>query len=173
MRKVIYYLTASLDGFIARPDGTVDWLLEAEGEDFGFAEFFETIDTVVMGRKTYETALSFGPYPYSSKRSFIFSQSMTQSDHAQIVQTSVTEFVSEQKKQSGKDIWLVGGAEIAKAFFEANAIDQLIVFVQPILLGTGLPIVQSPGRDLKLRLIASQEYPAGLMRLDYQVSQID
>ena len=171
MRKIIYYVTASLDGFIARPDGAIDWLLDTGPEDFGYSEFFETIDTVVLGRKTYEQALTFGEYPYPTKQSFLFSRTLHHAEHAEIVKMPVEEFVSEQKGRIGKDIWLVGGGEIAKAFFEAKAIDELIVFIQPILLGDGLPVAGHLGKDIRLRLKSGTPFPEGLVRLDYEVAR--
>ena len=83
MRKIIYYVTASLDGFIARPNGGIDWLPEFEGEDFGYASFFDSIGTVVLGRKTYDQVLSFGDYPYSTKENFVFSKTLKNAEHAE------------------------------------------------------------------------------------------
>lgn len=169
MRRFIYYLTASLDGFIARPDGSVDWLLDDDGDDFGFAEFFDGVDTVVMGRKTYDMALSFGEYPYSTKKGFIFSRSLSGSEHAEVVRGPVETFVAEQRALPGKDVWLVGGGETAKAFLQAGAIDELVVFIQPILLGEGLPLVRHLGRDVKLKLKSSRQFPSGLVQIEYEV----
>lgn len=169
MRKLIYYLTASLDGFIARTDGSVDWLVDVEGEDFGFASFFERVDTVVMGRRTYETALSFGDYPYSSKEGYVFSRSLKHSAHAEIVSGSVREFINALKQKPGRDIWLVGGGEAAKSLFNDDLIDELIVVIQPVLLGTGMPLIEHVGRDIRLQLNGSQQLSAGLIQLDYSV----
>ena len=171
MRKIIYYVTASLDGFIARPNGSVDWLPEIEGEDFGYAKFFESIGTVVQGRKTYEQDLSFGDYPYSAKENFVFSKTLETAKHAEIVAEPVAKFAKNQKARPGKDIWLVGGGELAAAFFEARVIDRLIVFVQPILLGEGLRVAENLGQDVRLELEATEVFDQGLVRLDYRVSE--
>ena len=170
MREIIYYVTASLDGFIARPNGSVDWLPEFEGEDFGYAEFFESIGTVVLGRKTYDQVLSFGDYPYSAKDNFVFSKTLKTTEHAEIVTHPVAEFAEDQKARPGKDIWLVGGGELAAEFFRARVIDTLIVFVQPVLLGEGLSLAGHLGQDIKLELEATKAFDQGLVRLDYRVS---
>lgn len=146
MHQLIYYVTASLDGYIARPDGSVDWLLEPDGdEDFGFSEFYDSIDTVLMGRKTYETALSFGDYPYATKRSDIVSRTLTECPHGRIISDLNEETLQELKADSQQNVWLVGGGELAAACFEMQIVNRVIVFVQPILLGEGLPLTAAIG----------------------------
>jgi dihydrofolate reductase len=132
-------------------------------------EFFESIGTVVQGRKTYEQVLSFGDYPYSAKENFVFSKTLKTAEHAEIVTQPVAEFSEEQKVRPGKDIWLVGGGELAAEFFRARVIDTLIVFVQPVLLGDGLTLAGHLGEDVKLELEGTKAFAQGLVRLDYHV----
>lgn len=170
MRKIIYFVTASLDGFIARPCGSIDWLIQPEGsEDFGFAAFLDSIDTVIQGRNTYEQVLTFGPYPYADRQNYVFSRKLLQTQHAEVVRAAVPDFVGWLRKQPGKDIWLVGGGELAAAFFQARAVDEVKVFVQPVLLGEGLPLVKAIGRDIRLRMTHTQAYSQGLVQIDYDV----
>ncbi|MBI1248807.1 dihydrofolate reductase [bacterium] len=170
MRKIIYFVTASLDGYIARPDGAIDWLVQAEGyEDFGFSQFLQSIDTVVQGRHTYEQVLSLGPYPYAEKQNFVFSRKLMQCQHAQIVRQPVSEFIRWVRSQPGKDVWLVGGGQLAASFLHAGAIDEVKVFTQPILLGHGIPLVAHIGRDTRLKVKNSQQFQQGLVQIDYEV----
>lgn len=170
LRKIIYFVTASLDGFVARADGRIDWLIQPEGnEDFGFAAFLASIDTVVQGRKTYEQVLTFGPYPYADRKNYVFSRKLLQTQHAEVVRQPVPDFVRWLRQQPGRDIWLVGGGELAAAFFQARAVDQVKVFVQPIVLGEGLPLVKDIGHDIRLQLTHTQAYRQGLVQMDYDV----
>jgi dihydrofolate reductase len=170
MRKIIYYATSSLDGYIARPDGAIDWLIDGGEEDYGYAEFFESVGTVVQGRKTYEQVLTFGDYPYSAKENFVFSRTLKQADHAEVVTMSPADFAAQQKAKPGGSIWLVGGGELVAGFFAAGVVDEMILFVQPILLGEGLSLTSQIGRDIRLTLKATQAYENGFVRLDYATS---
>jgi len=170
VRKIVYFVTASLDGFIARPNGDIDWLMQAEGnEDFGFATFLESIDTVVQGRNTYEQVLTFGPYPYVEKKNFVFSRKLLQCQHAEVVRQPVSDFVRWVHSQPGKDVWLVGGGQLAASFLHVGAIDQLKVFIQPIVLGEGLPLIAHIGRDTRLNVTHSHTFGQGLVQIDYDV----
>jgi len=169
-RKVFYFVTASLDGFIARDEGSIDWLIQAEGdEDFGFSKFQESIDTVVQGRQTYEQVLTFGAYPYADHKNYVFSRKLLSVEHAEVIRHSVPEFMHRMQSEPGKHIWLVGGGNLATSFFEANAIDELIVFVQPILLGRGIPLASQLPTDVRLKLEHSHAFEQGLVELRYQV----
>jgi dihydrofolate reductase len=167
MRKISYFVASSLDGYLARTDGSIDWLFH--DQDYGFSAFFDGIDTVLQGRRTYEQALAFDEYPYPGKQDFIFSRSLRNPQHGVVVSQPIAEFAAQLKAQSGKDIWLVGGGELAGAFFAARAIDELIVFVHPILIGSGRPFAaQLPG-DVRLQLNGTEAFASGLVRLAYSV----
>ncbi|KAB2964311.1 MAG: dihydrofolate reductase [Thermoanaerobaculia bacterium] len=168
MRRIKLYIATSLDGFIARPGGGIDWLA-TEG-DYGYARFYDSIDTVVMGRRTYETALSFGAYPYPDKAGFVFSRERagTIDENVTFVAEDVEEFARNLRLRPGKDVWLIGGGELARAFFEKNLIDELQLFVHPILLGSGLPLFLPRQGDLPWRLLRSRPFPNGLVELHYE-----
>lgn len=168
MRRIKLYTATSLDGFIARPDGGIDWL--AQEGDYGYAQFYDSIDTIVMGRKTYETALSFGAYPYPDRAGFVFSRERagTIDENVTFVAEEVEEFVRNLRLRPGRDVWLVGGGELARAFFDRNLIDELQLFVHPILLGSGVPLFLPRRGDLRWRLLRSRPYPSGLVELHYE-----
>ena len=168
MRRIKLYIATSLDGYIARPDGGIDWLA-TEG-DYGYARFYDSIDTVVMGRRTYETALSFGDYPYPDKTGYVFSRARAGAidENVTYLSEDVEQFARDLRHRPGRDIWLVGGGELARAFFEKNLIDELDLFVHPVLLGSGIPLFVFRTGDLKLRLLRCQSWDNGLVELHYE-----
>jgi dihydrofolate reductase len=122
MRKCRLFIACSLDGFIAGPKEEIDWLLD--DADYGFTPFFEGVDTVVMGRKSYDLSLSFPKYPYPGKAAYVLSRSRTGSDqYAKFVNVPVNELMRELRAQPGKDIWLIGGGQVVAAFLAAGEID--------------------------------------------------
>ena len=167
MRRIIYFVASSLDGFIARQGGEIDWLFT--DQDYGYTDFLAGIDTVVMGRKTYDLCLTFGEYPYKNQKSFVFSRKKADLVHAVAVDEPVAEFVARLRIEPGKDIWLVGGGELAGAFFAAGAVDEIQVFVHPILIGTGLPLAAGLLKDVKLVFQQTKAFDTGLVKLTYSV----
>lgn len=155
-RKVILYLAQSLDGFIAEPDGSTAWLgaLGSSAADDAYQRFYAGIDCVLMGRKTYQRALRLaGSYPYSDKESYVFSTNLHDTDDpTTVVAGNVPAFVRKLKAQKGKDIWLVGGADIFTELLEANLVDELIITVAPVLLGNGISLVASGIQNVNLHL---------------------
>jgi dihydrofolate reductase len=169
MRKVKLFIASSLDGYIARADGGIDWLFT--DADYGYTPFYDSIDTVVMGRKTYDLALSFGEYPYKGKAAYVFSRSRSGTDEqATFVSGSAAAFVDRLRGEPGRDIWLVGGGELARDFADANVIDEYIISIHPRLIRTGLPLFwPSPqAGDVELELVSSQAFPSGLAQLTYR-----
>jgi len=125
MRKIKLFIACSLDGYIAKEDGSVNWL--PENTDSGYDQFYSSIDTVLMGQKTYEQILTFGKYPYKDKISYVFSRNPNQKKDENVEFTSeVEEFTKKLVSSSGKDIWLVGGSEIASTFVNLKFVDELI-----------------------------------------------
>ena len=169
MRKVKLFIATSLDGYIARTDGDIDWLFT--DADYGYTPFYDSVDTVVMGRKTYDLALSFGEYPYKGKAAYVFSRSRSGADeHATFVSGSATAFVDGLRATPGRDIWLVGGGELTRDFADANLIDEYVISIHPRLIRTGLPLFwPSPGAgDVELELTTTQPFPSGLVQLTYR-----
>ncbi len=168
MRKVKLFIASSLDGYIAKEDGTVDWL--PENTDSGYDQFYSSIDTVLMGKKTYEQILTFGKFPYKDKISYVFTRNPEQKKKDENVEftSEVEEFTKKLISSSGKDIWLVGGSDITSTFFNLKFVDELILSVIPVVLGKGIPLFQNIKEEIKLELIKTTEYPE-LIELRYKV----
>ena len=167
MRPLILFIATSLDGYIARMDGRIDWLFA--DQDYGFREFFSGVDTVVMGRKTYETSLSFGEYPYPGRAGYVFSRTRSgeRDEHAHFISTGPAEFLAGLQQKPGKAIWLVGGSELAQAFAQADLIDEYVISIHPVILGSGIPLFRSPLPTQKLLFRDSTTFDTGLVQLSY------
>jgi dihydrofolate reductase len=173
MRNVVLSLGISLDGYIARLDGAVDFLFMPK--DYSMAPFFATIDTAIMGRRTLDAglAMSGGSLPHYNMAMYVFSQSKPpgERDGVIFVNEMPASFISRLRKRSGKDIWLMGGGELARAFLTADLVDRLYLGVVPVLLGAGIPLFPSgfPQRDFTL--IENKTYSKGLITLTYERSR--
>jgi len=166
LRKVKLFIASSLDRYIAKEDGTVDWL--PENVDSGYDQFYSSIDTILMGKKTYEQILTFGKYPYKDKSSYVFTRNPNQKKDENVEFSSdVEEFTKKLISSSGKDIWLVGGGEIISTFLNLKFVDELILSVIPVVLGKGIPLFQNIKEEIKLELIKTTEYPE-LIELRYK-----
>lgn len=169
MGKVILYSACSLDGFIARKDGAIDWLF-TEG-DFGYNDFLKSIETTIMGRKTFEQVLTFGPFEYNHLNNFIYSTSakIPKEINAQRISSGIEQFTTELKTKSTKNIWLVGGGEINTVLLKAGLIDELILSIHPIILGEGIPLFYSTNKQTNLALLNTRVYQGGLAQHTYKV----
>ncbi|MEH2286063.1 dihydrofolate reductase family protein [Nostoc sp.] len=172
MTKVTLYIAASLDGYIARSDGNTEWLsiLDTEDEDYGYTAFYESIDAIVLGSKTYEVGLGFERWPYPEKKSFVFTQRHFQCDHEDVVFVSdpVKQALANIEVQDFKNIWLVGGGKLIHSFFQHRLIDEYIISTIPIILGGGIHLFPPSNHEEKLELINSQQYPSGLIQAHYR-----
>ncbi|MFF2878521.1 dihydrofolate reductase family protein [Gottfriedia sp. NPDC057991] len=142
-RKIILYIGTSIDGYIANNDGTLEWLETTEVEgDSGYNTLLERIDTVVMGKGTYDVVRGFDmEYPYSTYKNYVFSTSATGSDeYATFIDEDIKTFVQDLKQQPGIDIWLIGGGNLAREFFKENLIDEFQLAIAPIVLGKGISL---------------------------------
>jgi dihydrofolate reductase len=183
MRKVKYFVANSLDNFIARPDGAVEWLFN-DGTDYGMKEFFASIDTMLMGRKTYEFALGHNPKPKrkskkakpkraskSSMRSYVFSRTLKagEDEDVKIISENAGAFVRNLKQEAGKDIWLMGGGELARSLLAENLVDEISLNVHPVLLGAGIPLFPGSGKQIDLELLECKAHQNGCVQLTYRV----
>lgn len=172
MRRIRLFIASSLDGYIARSSGDIDWLFT--DQDYGYDEFFAEIDTVIMGRKTYEQILTFGEYPYSGKQGFVFSKTWQErtDQNVEFVGENLVEFVQNLRQSQGGDIWLIGGGGVIQFFIQHGFLDELILAVHPIILGDGIPlIVKDPSLETKLELKAVKPYQTGLVQLFYDLTK--
>jgi dihydrofolate reductase len=172
-RKFIVYVAVSADGFIARPDGSVDWLDRPNLKgDHGMGAFYRSIDTCVLGRKTYDMSVKFGMADgYAGKKNYVFSRTLSKaaSPKVSVVSEDVHIFAEHLRPEKGKDIWLVGGAELVAAFLDCGQVDEFILHVIPTLIGEGIPLVASRHRDVPLKLLTTKKFPDGVVRLHYAV----
>lgn len=161
MRNTVLYIAASLDGFIAREDGSIDWLEVAEGDgDNGYRAFYETIDTIIMGNKTYQhTKILTDDFPYKGKQCFVFSrQKEIQDENVHFINEEIPSFLQKLKEQDGSKIWIVGGAVLLDAFMKADLVDEFIISIIPINLGKGIPLFKTNNPEVQLKLTHIQQY---------------
>lgn len=177
MPKIRLYIACSLDGYIAREDGSIDWLTEYENNsetDYGYSEFYESIGTVLMGRKTYEQVLGFGNWPYGEKKSYVFTRQkapLRLEKKVEFVSEDIGKFVHNLKENTEDDIWLVGGSQLIKIFLEENLVQDMIVFVVPVILGSGIPLFDHIGKEIRLKTGRIEKYENGLVRLEYKLRE--
>lgn len=143
-KKVVLYIAVSLDGYIARMDGSVDWLFDVEGDggDNGYSEFYRTVGTVVMGRLTYDEVLKLADeFPYADKPCYVLSRTEpTPTSHVTFTNEILNTLIPRLKANSEGDVWLVGGGQLVAAFLEAGLLDELHITVTPKILGEGIPL---------------------------------
>ena len=174
MRKVILYIAMSIDGYIAKNNGNVGWLVgdgsepEASGS---YPSFYETIDTVIMGWNTYRqiiTELSPEKNPYEGKISYILTHKKKENKaDTFFINDDIIEFIQTLKSQSGKNIWICGGASIAQQLIENNLIDEYHISIIPTLLGQGIKLFSDSSNEKQFRLIRTEEYN-GIVDLVYE-----
>ena len=173
--RIKLYIACSLDGFIARENGSIDWLTEYEknlGTDYGYSEFYSSIGTVLMGRKTYEQVLGFGDWPYGEKKAYVFTRQKEpklREKNVEFISGDIGEFARQLKKNTEEDIWLVGGSQLIKVFLEEDLVQDLIVFFVPVILGSGIPLFDQIQKEIGLKLINTERYESGLVRVEYEI----
>lgn len=170
MRRIILNIASSLDGYIARKDGSVDWLPTGD-DDFGMKRFMDSVDTVLLGRKTYEQILTFDcDYPYADKKIYVFSKNprAENKDNVEFV-SEIVDFSKKLVELPGKDIWLVGGSEIISVFLKEGLIDEVVLSMVPVSLGSGISLFKDVGKDMKFEILETIKCP-DLMQLRLSVS---
>ena len=168
MTKIWIYIAASLDGFVANEDGSIDWL--PENPKSSYNAFYKSVDTVIMGKTTYEQVRTFGEYPYKDKKSFVFtSASKSKDDNVKFV-SNLEKFARDGFPGTGKNIWLVGGSKTIASFLNIGIVDKIIVTVIPVLLGKGIPLFQNIEKQKKLKLVKTERY-GQMVDLHYKVSK--
>jgi dihydrofolate reductase len=169
MRSLVYGVATTLDGFIAGPNGEVDWILPDAGIDF--AALHSQFDTLLMGRRTYEVASTRGDLLKGmGKRIAVVSTMLNPAQHAGItvVQSEVEEAVRALKAEAGKDIWLMGGGVLFRSLLDMGLVDALQLCIFPVLLGAGTPLLPD-GQRANLKLTESKTLPSGVLMLSYAV----
>ena len=173
-RTVIVHIATSADGYIARPDGDLAWLTSRPAPPgfYGMNAFMKSIDTKLVGRKTYEVSLRLGAKFDSQSRTIVFSRHPPPADAppgVEFVQDAIGPFVRRLREQPGKDIWLMGGGDLIASFLDAQAIDAFVISVVPVFIGDGIPLIARRHRHLPLDLHAVERFEDGLVQLHYRV----
>lgn len=175
MRTVTYGAACSVDGFIAGPDEAMDWLTSSKDAQRIMAEYWTTIDTMLLGRRTFEYALKAGGGGggrFEGMTTYLFSRTLTASPDpsAILVREDAGGFVRELKRQEGKGICVMSGGNLARSLFEAGVIDQVGLNIHPVLLGSGTPLFLDPGRRVQLALTECRPIEGGCVYLMYRVT---
>lgn len=174
MRKVTFGGANSLDNYLARPDDAVDWLMWGDEVAKVLKDYWEKIDTILMGRKTYEVAARSGQQGGSpGVMTYVFSRTLEKEPGGDVVlvRTDAAEFVRDLKEQDGKEIFLMGGGELAKSLFEADLIDEIGFKIHPVLLGTGIPLFHPMSRQIDLELQECRPFKNGCVYVTYKVKR--
>lgn len=161
MPKVFYYVASSLDGFIATEDGSVDWLdpFQRADTDYGYSEFFAGIDALLIGRRTYEQTLSFGPSPYGDKPVLVLSsRDLPASARVEVADLSPVAALKRLEDKGASRVWLVGGGELAGSCARSGLIDSYIISIMPVFLGTGAPLLGRSGAEVRLALAGTERF---------------
>jgi dihydrofolate reductase len=173
-RRVIVHIGTSADGYIARTDGDLEWLTARPAPEgfYGMNTFMRSIDTKVLGRKTYEVSLRMGAKFDTKSRNIVFSKQSPPVDApsgVEFVSDAIGPFVSRLREQPGKDIWLMGGGEIIASFLDAQAIDEFVISVIPIFIGDGIPLIARRHLHVPLSLRSTERFEDGVVQLRYAV----
>ena len=170
MPRIRYQVAASLDGFIAGPNGEYDWLTDDPTLDLG--AYFAQFDTFVMGRKTYELTLQPGNPGFGDAHAFVFSRTLPADVPKFTVLREVTaDNVAAIRAKAKKDIWLFGGGELFRSFLRLGLVDTVEIAVMPTLVGGGVPLLPPPAPLTSLRLTGHRVYPSGIVMLEYDITR--
>ena len=175
--KVSVYIATSLDGFIARPNGDINWLMEADSssgkEDYGYKEFSDTVDCMVMGRNSMEMVMGFPEWPYEGKRVVVLSNTLKEAPSqlrgkVEMYSGTLTELVDNLENDGCKRLYIDGG-KVIQSFINAGLITDMTITKIPILLGEGLPLFGKTNHDIKLEHIETNSYASGFVKSSYEV----
>jgi dihydrofolate reductase len=165
--RFVVFIATSLDGFIARPDGELDWLDRFHDEDHGYGPFFGSVDAVVIGRGTYDTVLGFTAWPYGNKRVIVCTSRPANPAHGEELWSGPPRVLAERLDREGVRRVYVDGGALIRGFLQEGLVEELTIDVVPVVLGAGRPLFASGLPELPLRLIETKSFPSGLVQLRY------
>lgn len=172
--KASVFIATSLDGYIARKDGGLDWLPQGGGEAHGYDEFMATVDAIVIGRKTFETVLAFDAWPYGNKPVVVLSTTLKEPEVprgavCEVMAGTPPEIVARLARRGWKHLYVDGGVTVT-GFLEAGLIQRLIITRIPVLLGSGIPLFGHLSHDVRLAHTATRSYASGMVQSEYLVA---
>ena len=174
-RKVIVYIACSLDGFIAKPQDDLSFLslVEKEGEDYGYSDFIQTVDTVIMGRRTYDWVMNqVSEFPHADKDAYIITRTENPvKGKTKFYNGFLKALVQQLKSQPGKSIFCDGGGQIVNELLKDKLVDELIISIIPVLLGNGIPLFQNGRPEQLLTLASCRNFDSGLVQVHYRVAK--
>ena len=175
-RRVVLYIAMSLDGFIAGPNDDMSFLslVEQPGEDYGYARFVETVDTVILGRRTYDWVMTqVDEFPHANKVSYVITKTAKENiGTTHFYSGDLKELVAKLKNDEGKNIFVDGGSQIVHELLKDNLIDEIIISVIPVLLGNGIRLFQTGSIYQKLEHVSTEQYKSGLTQLHYMCKRV-
>jgi dihydrofolate reductase len=178
MRKIKMYIAMSLNGKIAKSDGSVHWLESMPNPDkidYGYYDFYKKIDTTIQGNNTYEQVMSWGiDFPYSDKKNYVLTRNkeVKNTEHVEFISENHIDFIKKLKQQKGDDIWLIGGGQVNTMLFNENLIDEILTFVMPIVIPDGVGLFEGIPNETWLKLIETKEYTTGAIELRYHINEV-
>lgn len=161
-RKIILFIATSLDGFIATEDDSLEWLFKVEGDgDNGYSQFLSTVDTILLGRRTYDWIMDMekGNFPYKDKRCYVFSKSVSDNnEYVEFINEGILDFVNKLKQSEGENIWIVGGGSLLHFFIREKLVDEFIITIAPTLIGRGIPLFKEIDFEMELKLQSMRQF---------------
>ncbi len=170
MRKLILFSATSIDFYIARKDGSINWLF-SDGNDYGYYAFYKNIDSILVGHRTFKEALKLDKnFPDPDRTYFVFSKKKEHSEwkNVNFVRYDIPEFVEKMKNLPGKNIWLMGGAQINELLYNAGLIDEMILSIHPIILGEGIPLLGEHPHEESFEVMNVHHFESGLLQVTYR-----
>jgi dihydrofolate reductase len=175
LRKIKLYIAVSLNGKIAGTDGSVEWLENIpnpEKTDYGYAGFYDTIDTTIQGYNTYNQIMGWGiDFPYKGKKNYVITrrQNVVNTENVEFITQDHAEFIKNLKEEDGRDIWLIGGSQVNTLVINAGILDEIIIFVMPVIIPGGIELFDAFPKETKLELLGTKSYSSGVVEINYKV----
>ncbi len=175
MRKIKLYIAISLNGKIAGTDGSVEWLENIpnpEKTDYGYYDFYNLVDITIQGNTTYNQVIGWGiDFPYKGKKNYVVTRKkdVVNTEFVEFITENHAEFIKKLKEENGGDIWLIGGSKVNTLVLDAGLLDEIIVFVMPVIISGGIELFDSFPKETELNLIGTKSYSSGVVELKYKV----